>query len=98
MLINGVGSGVSLVTQMQPIGDLQNTWIMFDRVKCVASSIIMACHMYDPTYYKMMTIVICDMQFEDIKAQQIMWTKLNEMLLKHGFPKSNFKGFMHNSA
>jgi hypothetical protein len=76
---------------MQPIADLQNTWIMFEHVKCVASSITMACHMYDPTYYKMMTIVICDLQYEDTKIQQIMWTKLNEMLLKHGFPNSNFK-------
>jgi hypothetical protein len=54
---------------MQPIGDLQNTWIMFDHVKCVVSSITMVCHMYDPIYYKMMTIVICDMQYEDTKAQ-----------------------------
>jgi len=27
-----------------------------------------------------------------------MWTKLNEMMLKHGFPKPNFKGFMADSA
>jgi hypothetical protein len=27
-----------------------------------------------------------------------MWTKLNEMMLKHGFLKPNFKGFMVDSA
>jgi len=27
-----------------------------------------------------------------------MWTKLNEMTLKHGFPKLNFKGFTHDNA
>jgi hypothetical protein len=27
-----------------------------------------------------------------------MWIKLNEMMLKHGFPKPNFKGFMANIA
>jgi hypothetical protein len=25
-----------------------------------------------------------------------MWTKLKETMLKHGFPKPNFKGFMAN--
>jgi hypothetical protein len=27
-----------------------------------------------------------------------MWTKFNETMLKHRFPKSNFKGFMVNNA
>jgi hypothetical protein len=27
-----------------------------------------------------------------------MWTKFNEMMLKHEFPKPNFKGFMVNST
>jgi len=45
--INGVGSGRSLVTQMQLAGDLQNVWIMFDHVKHVVIWIIMACHVYD---------------------------------------------------
>ncbi len=38
------------------------------------------------------------MQSEDTKVQQLMWTKLNEMMLKHEFPKPNFKGFMVNNA
>jgi hypothetical protein len=58
----------------------------------------MACRVYDPTYYKMMTKVVYDMHFENTKVKQIMWTKLNEMMLKHMFPKSNLKGFMTNSV
>jgi len=69
MSINGVGSGASLVMQMQPIGDSWNVWIMFDHVKCVVGWTMMACHVYDPVYCKVMTIAICDMQFEDIKVQ-----------------------------
>ncbi len=61
MSINGVKSGISLVTQMQPARDLQNTWIMFDHVKCVVGWTIMACHVYDPMYCKVLTISICDM-------------------------------------
>jgi hypothetical protein len=54
----------------------------------------MACDVYDLVYYKVLTIAIYDMQFENTEVQQLMWTKLNEMMLKHGFLKSNFKGFM----
>jgi hypothetical protein len=45
-----------------------------------------------------MTIVVYDMQSKDTKVQWLMWTKLNETMLKHGFPKLNFKGFMDDSA
>jgi hypothetical protein len=58
----------------------------------------MACHVYDPIYCKALTITICDMQFEDIEVQQLMWKKLNEMMLKHGNLKPNFKVFMANIA
>jgi hypothetical protein len=58
----------------------------------------MACHVYDFVYYKVLTILVCDMQFEDIKTQRFMWTKLIEMMLKHRFPKPNFKEFMVDNA
>jgi hypothetical protein len=83
---------------MQPAGDLQNAWIMFDHVKRVVGWMTMVCHVYDLVYCKVLTITICDMQFENIKVQQLIWTKLNETMLKHGFPKLNFKGFMANNA
>jgi len=31
--------------------------------------------------------MVSDMQSKDTKAQQIMWTNLNETMLKHEFPK-----------
>jgi hypothetical protein len=42
---------------------------MFDHVKRVVGWIAMACHVYDHVYCKIMTIEICDMQFENIKVQ-----------------------------
>jgi hypothetical protein len=48
MLLYGVASGVDLVRHMQPKGDLQNCWLMFDHVKHVHEWITMACNVYDP--------------------------------------------------
>jgi hypothetical protein len=67
-------------------------------MKHVANWTTMACHAYDHVYCKMLTVAIYDMQFENTKVQQLMWTKFNEKMLKHGFPKPNFKGFMVDSA
>jgi len=78
---------------MQLVRDLQNAWIMFDHVKHVANWIIMLYHVYDLVYCKVMTIAICDMQSKDTKAQQIMWTKLNDTMLKHMFLKIEFQSF-----
>jgi hypothetical protein len=61
MLEVGPRSGVHLVKQMQPKGDLEDTWIMFDHVKCVKHWMTMACHVYDSTYCRVMTIAVYDM-------------------------------------
>jgi hypothetical protein len=53
----------------------------------------MACHVYDSIYYKVMTIVICDMQLEDIEVQCIMWRKLNIVVEKKRLGTPVFKGF-----
>jgi hypothetical protein len=45
-----------------------------------------------------MTIVVCDMQSEDAAAQIVLWKNLNDILARHGIPKTKFKGFMANSA
>jgi hypothetical protein len=71
---------------------------MFDHVKSVVSWTIVVCRVYDLAYCKVMTIVVCDMQFKDTEAQQVMWTKLNDMMQKHNFPKLIFKGFMSDNA
>jgi hypothetical protein len=44
------GSGVHLVNRMQPGGDLEYVWIMFDHVKRVKNWTTMACHVYDSAY------------------------------------------------
>jgi hypothetical protein len=64
MLLDGLGSGVDLLKRMQPGGNLENVWLMFDHVKRVQEWTTMACHIYDATYCKVMTIAICDMQLE----------------------------------
>ncbi len=61
MSINVVGTKVNLITQIQPIGDLQNVWVMFDHVKCVVGWTTMVCHVYDLVYCKVLTIMVCDM-------------------------------------
>ncbi len=71
---------------------------MCDHVKHVVGWTTMACHVYDSPYCEVMTIVVCDMQSKDMEAQQVMWIKFNDMMLKHEFPKPNFKGFMANNA
>jgi hypothetical protein len=98
MLEDEPGSGVDLVKHMQPGGDLENAWLMFDHVKHVKEWTAIACHMYDATYCKIMTIAVCDMQSEDTKVQCIMWRELNNLMAKNGIEKTNFKGFMADSA
>jgi hypothetical protein len=69
MSIDEVGSKVGLVAQMQPEGDLENSWTMFDNVKQIIGWTTMAYHVYDLIYYKVMTIAICNMQSKNIEAQ-----------------------------
>jgi len=60
----------------------------------------MAYHIYDRIdYYKVMMIAVCDMQFEDIEDQCIMWKKLN-VVVENKRVKGTpiFKGFMVDSA
>jgi hypothetical protein len=94
----GHGSGVSLVRRMQPGGDLENAWIMFDHVKRVKDWTTMGVHVYDPEYCKVMTIAVCDMQSESSDAQTQVWLSMLNILDKNGVSNVNFKGFMCDSA
>ncbi len=58
----------------------------------------MACHVYDPVYYKAMAMVVCDMQCKDMEAQCMMWRKLNIIVEKKVLGTPIFKGFMVDSA
>jgi hypothetical protein len=89
MFIKGDGSGCDLVKRMQPSGNLETCWLMFDHIKHVGW-MAPTCHMYDLIYYKMMTIVVCDMQSKDIEIQSAMWKKLNKVIAKEGVPNPNF--------
>ena len=73
----GPGSGVDLVKQMQPKGNLENTWIMFNHVNQVRQWTTMVCHVYDSTYRRVMTIACCNMQSEDNDAQMVFWKNPN---------------------
>ena len=98
MLVDGPGSDVDLVKHMQLGGDLENTWLIFDHVKWVQEWTTTACHVYDATYCKVMTIVVYDMQSEDMKVQCIMWRELNDLMAKNSVENTNFKSFMADSA
>ena len=80
-------------------GGMENSYMMFDHTKHLKDWTTMACHVYNDKYYQMLTIVCCDMQFED-GATQIIFLEQNQMLpwQKNGVPHVNFKGFMANSV
>jgi hypothetical protein len=86
------------LNRMQPGGDLQHAWIMFDHVKRVKNWTTMACHVYDSAYCRVMTIAVCDMQSDDAVAQMVLWKNLNDVMARHGVPLPKFKGFMADSA
>ena len=94
----GPASGVDLVTRMQPREDLQDSWLMFDHIKRVNNWTTTACHAYDSQCCRVMTVAVCDMQFEDCEAQCVMWRCLNKVMARYGLSIVNFKGFMADSA
>jgi hypothetical protein len=67
--MHGNNNGCDLVKWMHPGGDLWTTWIMFDDVKCLEEWMTFDYNVYDLIYYKVMTIIICDMQYEDTNIQ-----------------------------
>jgi hypothetical protein len=59
----------------------------------------MGCHVYDMTYYKVLIIIICDMQSDDLDSQVFMRSSLTRLVKKVGrIENVNFKGFMANDA
>ena len=68
----GLGSGIDMLKRMQSSSNLEDAWMMFDHVKCVKKWTTMACHVYDSTNCRVMTIAVCDMQSKDVVAQSIL--------------------------
>jgi hypothetical protein len=96
--VHGDGGGCDLVKRMQLGDNVKIIWIMFDHVNHVEGWMTFAYYVYDSFYYKVTMIAICDMQFEDTKAQCVMWWKLNKVMAKNGVANLNFKGFMVDNA
>jgi hypothetical protein len=90
--MHGDGNRCDLVKWMLLGGGLQIAWIMFDHVKRVKEWMTLIGHVYVPIYCKMMTNVVCDMQFKDTYIQCVLWWKLNNLMAKNDVPNTNFKG------
>jgi hypothetical protein len=56
----------------------------------------MACHVYDPIYSKVMTIVMFDMQIKDVEFQVFMWWALLRVMKTNDVDNLQFKGFIVN--
>jgi hypothetical protein len=87
-----------LVKRMQPGGDLEDAYIMFDHIKRVKNWTTIACHVYDSAYCRVMTIAVCDMQLEDAAAQMVLWRNLKDVMARHGILEPKFKEFMADNA
>ena len=98
MSICSQGSGVNLICRMQSIGGLENKYVMFDHMQILKDWKILGVHVYDPEYYKIMTIVVCDMQSEKENAQEHIWLLMLTVLEKHGINSANFTGFVSDKA
>ena len=96
MSVDFPSSGVELVKKMQVGGDMKKSWIMFDQFIHLKHWTIMACHVYDSRYCKVLTIAYCDMQSKDGTAQSLFWENLNVVMAKNSVPNVNFKGFIAN--
>ncbi len=58
----------------------------------------MGSHVCDPFYSQILTIAICDMQYEYVDSQMLMWTAFVKAVKKHSVKNVNLKIFMIDSA
>lgn len=98
MFVDGLGSDVELVLRMQPGDDFQICFVMFNHVKRVKSWTTIARHVFDLTYCKFMTIVVCNMQTKWIEGQFYFWHCLNKIMAQNEVSDPNFKEFICDSA
>jgi hypothetical protein len=71
---------------------------MFDQEKCVQGWTTMACHIYNPVYYKVMTIAVCDIESKNMEIRCILRRKLTTFTDKKRLGTLVFKGFMADGA
>jgi hypothetical protein len=65
---------------------------MFDHYKRVSTWIIMACHVYNPIYVRVIIIAVYDMQSKDIDSQILMWRALMKVMKTYGFDEPYSRG------
>ncbi len=58
----------------------------------------MACHVYNPHYYEVLTIAMCDMHSKDVEFQVLMWRALVKAMKVNGVNNLQFKGFIIDNA
>lgn len=84
-------SGVDLVKRMHVGENMENSWIIFEHVKCLKDCTTLTCHVYHSKHCKVLTIMCCDIQSKDGTTQTLFWKNSNYV------SNVNFKGFMaHN--
>ena len=91
---DGPGSGVDLVRRMQPGGDLDKRWIMFDHLNRVRGWKTMSCYVFDSGMCRLMTIATCEILGDDADSQKLLWLALNNVMARYGVPNPYFKGFV----
>ena len=57
---------------MQPGGNLEVQYVIFDYVKRIDMWSTLGVHVYDLNHCKVMTIVVCDMKSEMVEHQKLM--------------------------
>ncbi len=71
---------------------------MFHHCKCVQQWTTKSYHVYDLFYSQILTIAICDMQYEDVDSQMMTWNAFVKVMKKHSVQNVNFKIFMIDCA
>jgi hypothetical protein len=67
MCTHGFGSGMELMRRMTK-GDSITYWVKFDHIKRMHDWTIMGAHLYDSSYYYLLTITLCEMKEEDVES------------------------------
>ena len=70
---------------------------MFDHVKRIHNWTTMACHIYEPNFYSLMTIPICEMKGEDVDSQLLLWNGIKKCLVDRGIPIPDMKFITDNA-
>jgi hypothetical protein len=79
-------------------GDIEDSWIKFNHVKCLKDWTTMACHVYNRKYCMVLIIACCTMQSEDVVAQIIFGKNFNCTMTENRIFHVNYKRFMADST